>query len=145
MRRTPCIAAAPGAALVVVVTLLALGFGSRTVLIPLLVVGPLLASVRARPRCTGSVAVLAFACALPLGTIDERFLSEEHLVQLVVVAAGGLLAFVVAGGRQRYEEALANERAARARSDLIARAGRLLEAPPEPEAMLDQIVRVPVP
>jgi PAS domain S-box-containing protein len=145
VRRTPCIAAAPGAALVVVVTLLALILGSSTVLIPLLVVGPLLASVRATPHCTGGVAVLALAAALPLATIDEGFLSEPHLVQIVVVVAGGLLAFVVAGGRQRYEEALDSERAARGRSDLIARAGRLLEAPPEPEAMLDQIVRMPVP
>jgi PAS domain S-box-containing protein len=145
VRRTPCTAAAPGAALVAVVTALALIIENSTVLIPLLVVGPLLAAVRARPRCTAGVAVLALACALPLGLVNEGFMSEQHLVETVAVVAGCLLAFLVAAGRQRYEEALANERAARARSDLIARAGRLLEAPPEPEAMLDQIVRVPVP
>jgi PAS domain S-box-containing protein len=145
VRRTPCTAAAPGAALVAVVTVLALSVGSSAVLIPLLVLGPLLAAIRAEPKCTAGVAVLALVCALPLGLVDEGFLSSEHVVETMAVAAGGLLAFLAAAGRQRYEEALANERAARARSDLVASAGQLLEAPPEPEAMLDQIVRLPVP
>ena len=48
-------------------------------------------------------------------------------------------------GRRRYEEALVTERAARRRSDFVARAGELLEAPPEPEAMLREIVRMAVP
>jgi PAS domain S-box-containing protein len=130
---------------VVLVSVLALLFEDSAVLIPLLVVGPLLAAVRAAPRCVAAVAVLAVAAALPLGLVDEGFLSEEHVVEVVVVLAGGALAFLVAAGRQRYEEALTNERAARARSDLTARAGRLLEAPPEPEAMLERIVRMPVP
>jgi PAS domain S-box-containing protein len=145
VRRLPCTAAAPGAALVVLVSVLALLFEDSAVLLPLLVVGPLLAAVRATPQCTGAVALLALACALPLGLVDQGFLSEQHVVEVVVVGAGGALAFLVAAGRRRYEEALANERAARARSDVTARAGRLLEAPPEPEAMLDQIVRLPVP
>jgi PAS domain S-box-containing protein len=130
---------------VVVVSLLALIVESSTVLVPLLVLGPLLAAIRAGPQCTAGVAVLALACALPLGVIGEGFMSNEHLVETVVVVAGGLLAFLVAAGRRRYEEALASERAARTRSDVLARAGRLLEAPPEPEAMLDEIVRLAVP
>src|SRR4051812_33200133 len=72
-------------------------------------------------------------------------MSAEHAVETAAVVAGGALAFLVAAGRQRFEEALLNERAARRRSEIIAGAGRLLEAPPEPEAMLDQIVRLPVP
>lgn len=63
MRRTPCTAAAPGAALVAVVTALALAIGHSTLLIPLLVIGPLFAAVRAQPPCTAGVAVLALACA----------------------------------------------------------------------------------
>jgi PAS domain S-box-containing protein len=47
--------------------------------------------------------------------------------------------------RRRLQETLVSERAARARSDFIGRAGDLLEAPPEPQAMLDQIVRLAVP
>jgi serine phosphatase RsbU (regulator of sigma subunit)/PAS domain-containing protein len=90
------------------------------------------------------VAALAVACAVPLGLVDE-FMSSEHAVETAAVVAGGALAFLVAAGRQRFEEALENERAARRRQEIIAGAGRLLEAPPEPEAMLDQIVRLPVP
>ncbi|MEN3282336.1 MAG: hypothetical protein V7607_3476 [Solirubrobacteraceae bacterium] len=144
MRRTPCTAAIPGAALVAVVTVLAVVLQSSQLLVPLLIVGPLFAAVRATPRCTAGVAALAVACALPLGLVDQ-FMSGEHAVETAAVVAGGALAFLVAAGRQRFEEALLNERAARRRSEIIAGAGRLLEAPPEPEAMLDQIVRLPVP
>ena len=144
MRRIPCAAAIPGASLVVVVTVLAVALQNSGLLIPLLVVGPLFAAVRASPRCTGAVAALAVACALPLGLVDD-FMSGQHAVETAAVIAGGALAFLVAAGRRRFEEALVNERAARRRSEVIARGGRLLDAPPEPEAMLDQIVRLPVP
>jgi len=128
---------------VALVTVLAVVLQSSH-LVPLLVIGPLFAAVRATPRCTAGVAVFAVACAIPLGLVDT-FLSAEHVVEIAAVVAGGALAFLVAAGRQRFEEALVNERAARRRSEIIAGAGRLLEAPPEPEAMLDQIVRLPVP
>jgi PAS domain S-box-containing protein len=144
VRRTPCTGAIPGAALVVVVTVLAVVLQNSELLVPLLVVGPLFAAVRASPRCTAGVAALAIACAVPLGLVDD-FLSAAHVVETAAVVAGGALAFLVAAGRQRFEEALLNERAARRRSEIIAGAARLLEAPPEPEAMLDQIVRLPVP
>jgi PAS domain S-box-containing protein len=144
VRRTPCTGAIPGAALVVVVTVLAVVLQNSELLVPLLVVGPLFAAVRATPRCTAGVAALAVACAVPLGLVDD-FMSSAHVVETAAVIAGGALAFLVAAGRQRFEEALINERAARRRSEIIAGAARLLEAPPEPEAMLDQIVRLPVP
>ena len=60
------------------------------------------------------------------------------------LAASGTLA-ALAAARRRLQDALVSERAARARSDFIGRAGDLLEAPPEPQAMLDQIVRLAVP
>jgi PAS domain S-box-containing protein len=144
VRRTPCTGAIPGAALVVVVTVLAVVLQNSELLVPLLVVGPLFAAVRATPLCTAGVAALAVACAVPLGLVDD-FMSSAHVVETAAVIAGGSLAFLVAAGRQRFEEALVNERAARRRSEIIAGAARLLEAPPEPEAMLDQIVRLPVP
>ena len=75
MRRTPCTGAIPGAALVVVVTVLAVVLQSSQLLVPLLVVGPLFAAVRATPRCTAGVAALAVACAVPLGLVDEFFLT----------------------------------------------------------------------
>jgi len=73
--------------------------------------------------------------------------SSAPVVLLVtgVLALGGVLAFLAAAARRRYETALVNERAARLRSEFVARAGRLLEAPQEPQAMLEQIVRLAVP
>jgi hypothetical protein len=100
---------------------------------------------RARsPRCTLGVALLAVACAIPLGLADDSSLRRAHR-RGAVVAAGGSLAVLAAAGRRRYEEALVNERAARRRSDFVGRAGQLLDAPPEPEAMLREIVRMAVP
>ena len=145
MRRTPCIAAAPGAAIVVVDTALALALGNTSVFVPLLVIGPLVAAALASPRCTLGVALLAVACAVPLGLANDSVFSAEHIGEMTVVAAGGALAVLAAVGRRRYEEALVTERAARRRSDFVARAGELLEAPPEPEAMLREIVRMAVP
>ena len=52
MRRWPCIAAAPGAAFVLVDTALALALGNSSVFVPLLVIGPLVAAALASPRCT---------------------------------------------------------------------------------------------
>jgi PAS domain S-box-containing protein len=145
MRRSPCIAAAPGAAFVVVDTALALALGNSSVFVPLLVIGPLVAAALAAPRCTLGVAVLAVACAIPLGLADRQFLSAEHIGEVVAVAAGGMLAVLAATGRRSYEEALLNERAARRRSEFVARAGQLLDTLPEPEAMLREIVRMAVP
>jgi PAS domain S-box-containing protein len=145
MRRSPWTAALPGAAIVAVVTALALALGNSAVFVPLLVIGPLVTAALASPRATTGVALLAVACAIPLGLADHHFLSAEHIGETVAVAAGGVLAVLAAVGRRSYEEALANERAARLRSDFVARAGQLLETPPEPEAMLREIVRMAVP
>jgi PAS domain S-box-containing protein len=145
MRRWPCIAAAPGAAFVLVDAALAAALGNSSVFVPLLVIGPLVAAALAAPRCTLGVAVLAVVCALPMGLGDNQFVSAEHIGELVAVAAGGVLAVLAATGRRSYEEALLNERAARRRADFVGRAGQLLDAPPEPEAMLREIVRMAVP
>jgi hypothetical protein len=61
MRRWPCIAAAPGVAVVAVDTALALALGNSSVFVPLLVIGPLVAAALASPRCTLGVALLAVA------------------------------------------------------------------------------------
>ena len=58
MRRSACIAAAPGAAIVAVDTALALALGNTAVFVPLLVIGPLVAAALASPRCTLGVALL---------------------------------------------------------------------------------------
>ena len=146
MRRSPCIAAAPGAAIVVVDTALALALGNSSVFVPLLVIGPLVAAALAaaalharRGRAGGGVRDPARARRqqLPLGRAHRRGARPSP--------PAASLAVLAAKGRRSYEEALANERAARRRVDFVARAGQLLEAPPEPEAMLREIVRMAVP
>ncbi len=84
-------------------------------------------------------AIVAVLAVLALALSDTAF-----VIPLLIVGPLAL-GYAAARARQRYGEALANERAARARSDLAARAGRLLEAPLEPQAMLEQIVRLAVP
>ena len=64
---------------------------------------------------------------------------------IALVATGIAFAAYAARGRRRFETLLRAERAARVRSDFAARTGRLLEAPPDPDAMLAQVVRLAVP
>src|SRR6478609_5496373 len=109
MRRWPCIAAAPGAAFVLVDTALAIALGNSSVFVPLLVIGPLVAAALASPRCTLGVAVLAVACAIPLGLADDSVFSAEHIGEMTVVAAGGALAVLAAVGRLCYDEAPVTE------------------------------------
>src|SRR5689334_11168091 len=88
---------------------------------------------------TGVAAIVAVLAVLALA------LSGTALVIPVLVLGPLALGYAAARARQRYLEALARERAARVRSDFAARSGRLLEAPPDPQAMLEQIVRLAVP
>src|SRR6187200_3082217 len=122
------------------------------ILRPLLVVGPLVAALAATPAATALVGALAVAVCVVLGGSDGDFGSGDHVVGIAAVAAGSSLAVVGAAVRRRFELAagatatiLDRERRARVRADFLDRASRLLEAPPEPGAMLDEIVRIAVP
>ena len=100
MRRAPCTAAAPGAAIVVADVALALAFGNSSVFVPLLVIGPFVAAAMAAPRCTLGVAVLAVVCAIPLGIADDSFLAAEHLAEVLAVTVGGIRGVLAAMGRR---------------------------------------------
>src|SRR6187200_787939 len=122
------------------------------ILRPLLVVGPLVAALAATPAATALVGALAVAVCVVLGGSDGDFGSGDHVVGIAAVAAGSSLAVVGAAVRRRFELAagatatiLDRERRARVRADFLDRASRLIEAPPEPRAMLDQIVRIAAP
>ena len=84
-------------------TAIDLAVGSSVMLVQLLVAGPLIAAIGATPRHTTAVAVLALALALVLGFRSDAFGSSEHLVGAGVVAAGGLLAVVIATLRSHRE------------------------------------------
>ncbi len=84
-------------------TAIDLAVGSSVMLVQLLVAGPLIAAIGASPRHTTAVAVLALVLALVLGFRSDAFGSSEHLVGAGVVAAGGLLAVVIATLRSHRE------------------------------------------
>jgi PAS domain S-box-containing protein len=139
-------------ALVAVIALLDVIVGRMAILRPLLVVGPLVAALAATPAATALVGALAVAVCVVIGVSDGDFGSGDHVVEIAAVAAGSSLAVVGAAVRRRFELAagatatiLDRERRARVRADFLDRASRLLEAPPEPDAMLDEIVRIAVP
>ncbi|MGZ6673844.1 MAG: SpoIIE family protein phosphatase, partial [Solirubrobacteraceae bacterium] len=144
-RRPPGAAAAVAGGTLVLVLLvvdLAVGTGSAA-LIPVLLAGPALAAVTSPPRLTLWVALLAIACGLGI-TAGEGF-DGDHLIALAALVIGCAFAVLASLGRRRFEEALRAERAGRVRSEFAARTGRLLEAPPDPDAMLAQVVRLAVP
>ncbi|MDX6378887.1 MAG: hypothetical protein QOE98_3190 [Gaiellaceae bacterium] len=125
---------------------------TRAVLIPLLVVGPLIAAIQGGVRETAAVAALAFAVAIGLGPFDQGLLAAQHIVQVLVVAAGSGFAIAAAGARVRLERAqraaaaaLAGERAARIEANMMARASELLATAPDPEERLAQVVALAVP
>jgi serine phosphatase RsbU (regulator of sigma subunit)/PAS domain-containing protein len=144
--------AAAGAALVVVLAIVDVLIGASAVLIPLLVVGPLLAAVRASTRATVAVSALAVALAIALGPVDQGLFAAQHVIQVVVVVAGSFFAVAAATARERFERAeratqaaLAGERAARIEANIVARASELLATTLDPEERLAQVVALAVP
>jgi PAS domain S-box-containing protein len=106
-----------------------------TVLIGLLVTGPLLAALRASSRTTAVVAGYAVALALVLGVADHMFLSGDHIVRVVVVSLGSFLAVLLARTRERLERA-------RFRYSLIADAGVVLGSALDYEVTLIEFARL---
>jgi serine phosphatase RsbU (regulator of sigma subunit)/PAS domain-containing protein len=141
-----------GATLIAVLAAIDVVISESAVLIPLLVLGPLVACVRASPRLTGAVAAFAIAVAVGLGPVDQGLFAAQHVVQVVVVLAGSLFAIAATKARERYERAelaagaaLAGERAARIQANMVARASELLATAPDPEERLAQVVALAVP
>ena len=144
--------AAAGAALVVVLAIVDVLIGANAVLIPLLVLGPLLAAVKASTPATVAVSALAVVLAVALGPVDEGLFAAQHVVQVVVVVAGSFFAVAAANARERFERAeratqaaLAGERAARIEANVVARASELLATTLDPEERLAQVVALAVP
>jgi serine phosphatase RsbU (regulator of sigma subunit)/PAS domain-containing protein len=139
-------------ALIFAVAVADFAVGDGVVLIPLLVVGPLLAAARCTTAQTGLVAGLATLGAFALAAHDDVLGDGQGVTAIVAVAIVGALAIglartqqALAGAATRSGEELASERVARRRSDVLARIGELLEAPMEPQAMLSRITDLFVP
>jgi PAS domain S-box-containing protein len=84
-------------------------FGSRAILIEFLIVGPLIAAMRASPAQTTVVAVIAVLVAIPLGFASDAFGSIEHVTGVGAVAVVSALAVAIArlrSARERNEARL---------------------------------------
>jgi serine phosphatase RsbU (regulator of sigma subunit) len=112
--------------------------GSEVILIGLLVIPPIVASMRAGMAGTALIAGYCFALAIDAGVWDEFFLSADHLVRVLVIAIVGGLAVWVAQLRERIS-------AARRGAGILAEAGKLAEDLLEEDAAAERIARLAVP
>jgi sigma-B regulation protein RsbU (phosphoserine phosphatase) len=77
-----------------------------SVLIGLLIVGPLLAAGLSSPRVAVAVGVYATGLAVLVAALDEPFLTSDHAILFLVVVSGSSAAAWLSAGRARREEAL---------------------------------------
>ncbi|WP_205696710.1 SpoIIE family protein phosphatase [Conexibacter sp. SYSU D00693] len=120
-------------------------------LVPLLVVGPLVAAARARTLQVVALSVTAVLAALALGFGRDVESDSEQLVDLVAVAVVGVLAVAVSRARDRLEERqheqglrLEEERSARRRAELLSRLAEVVDAPLEAQDRLAHLADLPV-
>ena len=106
-----------------------------TILIGLLVTGPLLAALWASSRTAAIVAAYAIGLGVLLGWPDHMFLTSDHIVRLVVLALASLIAVVLARTRERLERA-------RSRYSLIAEAGVVLGSALDYEVTMIEFARL---
>jgi len=139
-------------ALLAVITVIDAAAAHGSVLEPLLVLGPLLSALHARPAAVAVVAAVAVALCLALGLADDALDATDQILAALAVTAGGALAVVLSrmlelqrGNSHRQRAELAGERRARQRSELLARSGELLGSAQESNAILREISALPVP
>jgi PAS domain S-box-containing protein len=139
------ISVAPALALVVVIAVIDVALGSGVSIVPLLVIGPLLAATMTGPRRASLVGVLAVALAVALAIGNDAFPDRRFFVGVGTVAIGAVLGPVIAATRQRERAARRMAERDRARATLLARAGRLFETGDDPLMRLDDLAALAVP
>jgi PAS domain S-box-containing protein len=77
--------------------------GARAVLVEFVLIGPLIAAMRASAAQTTVVALFSVLVALPLGLASDAFGSTEHLTGVLAVAVVGALAVAIARLRATRE------------------------------------------
>lgn len=80
---------------------------NELVLIPLFVLAPLVACIRATPQQTFYVAALAVGAAIVFGFVDDIWGSRRHTVAIATTLLGGLLAVWLAASRYARDRELA--------------------------------------
>jgi PAS domain S-box-containing protein len=136
----------PALAVTVVVGVLDVLLGADVVLLPLLVLGPLLAAATTGERGALVVGTLATGGAVVIAIVAETDGSTgTRIVAVVTVALGSVLGAIIAATRERQRGARRIAERALARSDLLARASRLFEGGADPLDDLDAVAALPVP
>src|SRR5262245_15083290 len=136
---------APALAVTVAIAALDLVTDADVTLVPLLVVGPLLAAATTDVRGASIVGIVAVIAAVVVGGVVDEGGSGTHGVATCTVALGAVLSAIVAATRERQKGARATAERALARSDLLARASALFEGGADPLAHLDAVAALPVP
>ena len=103
----------PALLVVAVIAVLDALLSTHAVLVELLAAGPLVAAVRSTPRETAIVGAVALAVSVPLGLANDMFTSLQHLVGMLTVVVGSVLAVGLARLRTNREDLLSLERTAR--------------------------------
>jgi hypothetical protein len=109
------------AAALVLTAIVAVGdaaLGATTEFIPLLVAGPLLAAWVSGVRETAITGVVSAVVAFLVGLAGDAFLTSRHIVGVLAVIVGSLLASLVVRAREA-------EREARRRTALLSHAGEV--------------------
>jgi PAS domain S-box-containing protein len=114
-------------------------------LVPLLVVGPLLAAATTDVRGAAIVGAVALAAAVVLGFVVGEGGTATHLVAISTVVVGAVLGTVIAATRERQRTARQVAERALARSDLLGRASALFEGGGDPMGNLDAVAALAVP
>jgi PAS domain S-box-containing protein len=135
------------AAVVLLVGLTAadLASGNGIVLIPALVLPPLLAGLLCPTPFVAFVGAVAVMIGLPLGARDEIFGNGRHLIDMVVLAGGSVLALAIARTRVRLVTLREAEGTAFRRISLLDRSSRLIGAPMDFRARLAELSRLVIP
>jgi PAS domain S-box-containing protein len=136
---------APALLMTVAVAALDFAVGSSITLLPLLVIGPILAAATSGPRDTAVVGALAFLVAVGAGAAAGEPASADHVIAASTVVVGSVLATIVAAAREREQAARRDAEHALTRADLLGRASQLFESGADPLAHLDAIAALPVP
>ena len=114
------------------------GLSPALVLIPLLAIPPVFAALNSSPPETGVVGAFCALLAILSGTWNQNFGEAEYVVGLLTVLGGAVAGLWVASLRAHLDR----ERAA---SELLADAGRLMEATLNQEERALQLAKLAVP
>jgi len=131
--------------LLVVLSTADLATGHSTVLIPLLVIPPLLAGLLCPAPFVAFAGAVSVVLGLPLAAADDIFGTARHLVDMVVLAGGSVLALAIARTRVRLVTLREAEGMALRRISLLDRSSRLIGAPMDFRARLSELSRLVIP